>query len=151
MHSLNGAVRMSRALRFEDPGPTPETKAKLRPDMLKALYAAGHLSEEQWVSAQEIREINWAVSALWFRGNGKEGGGGSFTAPRHHLDAMPPNLLRPYKNRYLPWMRRMEALHMGRDRWSEVITGVLIDSREPSHYGVPEFVIATIKQGLDSY
>lgn len=145
------AARRLRRDALPDPGPTPETRAKLRPDMLKALYAAGHLSEAQWVAAQEIREINWAISALWFRGSGKDGGGGSFTAPRHHLDAMPPRLLRPYKTRYLPWMRQMETLHIARARLSEVIAGVLIDSREPGFYGPAETVIATIRKGLDAY
>lgn len=148
MRSLKKAARVDR---FEEPGPTPETKAKLRPDMLRALYAAGQLSDAQWVAAQEIREINWAVSALWFRGSGKDSGSGSFTAPRHHLDAMPPELLRPYKARYLPWMRQMEDIYMGNARWSEVITGVLVDSREPAYYGVHEFVVAAIKKGLDAY
>jgi len=43
-------------------GPTPETAAKLRPDVIARLHQAGVLHQEQVNAAEAIRDI-WAKKA----------------------------------------------------------------------------------------
>ncbi len=138
--------RPKRAL--EERGPTPETKAKLRPDRVQQLYSANVIDQQQYAAACEIRSIVDSVSALWYKPQTMEGGYGG-SGPRHHLDAFPPKLLRPYQQRYLPWIDAMkDKKHCGL-RWSEILIGVIVDCNDPADYAPGAAGVLT--QGLDAY
>lgn len=137
----------------EEPGPTPETRAKLRPDRLKELVALGPdkggIDQQQFVAGEEIRAIFDAISALWFRGSVSSEEGGAVAVARHHLDALPAHILRPYKARYLPWMHKMERRRFVGLRWSEIIVGIIVDCHALEDY--PEGVASILKEALDAY
>ena len=139
--------RTKRAL--EERGPTPETKAKLRFARVQQLYSAKVIDQQQYAAACEVRSIVDSVSALWFKPHNTEGGNSNGSAPRHHLDAFPPALLKPYQNRYLPWIKAMgDRKHCGL-RWSEILTGVIVDCHDLADY--PPGAAGVIREGLDAY
>ncbi len=139
--------RPKRAL--EERGPTPETKAKLRPDRVQELYSANVIDQQQYANACEIRAIFDGLSALWFKPPNTDRGHSNGAAPRHHLDAFPPRMLKAYQRRYLPWIRAMGERGHYDKRWSEILIGVIVDCRDPDEY--PPGVQKVITQGLDAY
>ena len=109
----------------DDPGPTPETRAKLQPDPIRALLEAGVIDGPQAGAAEEIRDI---IEALVGRAYGpamrevprprarKVSG-----RTRHPLDNLPPWLHEVYAERYIPWAgdiarRRHLGDRLARDR-----------------------------------
>lgn len=74
-------VRRVRQPRVKPPrefGPTPETAAKLRPDVIEALHRAGALHAEQVNAAEQIRTVWFALqkSTINRRGYGMAAGDG---------------------------------------------------------------------------
>lgn len=145
------ALRRVRREPIEDMGPTPETRAKLRPNMIMALYAAEELNESQWVAAQEICEIADAVSVLWFQPLRMNGGDGVSSRSRHWLDNMKPHLQKPYRARYIPWVRAAEHRLIYGHRLSEVVFGVVVDNRRPDEFGPHAEICQALREGLDAY
>lgn len=132
----------------EEPGPTPETKAKLRPDRLQELFAKGLVDDQQRSAAEEIREIIDAISALYLRSGGMEMGGGS-SRPRHWLDGMAPRLQRLHRTRYMPWVHAMEQQKFNGLTWLQIVVGIVIDCHAVEDY--PDGVVGALKQALDAY
>ena len=136
-------------LRTEDPGPTPETRAKLPTDRLIELFAAGVIDQQQLTAGEEIRAVHDAISALWFRPASLGGPDKTGSGTRHHMDSLPPRLARLHRNKYLPWMRAMEAKRFVGLRYSEIAIGIIVDCHALEDY--PEGVASVLREALDAY
>ena len=136
-------------LRIDDPGPTPETRAKLPTDRLIELFAAGVIDQQQLTAGEEIRAVHDAISALWFRPASLGGPDKTGSGARHHLDSLPPRLARLHRNKYLPWMRAMEAKRFVGLRYSEIAIGIIVDCHALEDY--PEGVASVLREALDAY
>lgn len=96
---------------IDEPGPTPETRAKLRGDPILDLYERGIIDFRQRVAAEEIRTIYEAVVARLFASPGLEFGvDGGRRARRHPLDGIEPELRRAYLAKYVPWSHRVKRV-----------------------------------------
>lgn len=95
--------------RAERIGPTPETAAKLRPDVVAALWAVGRIDGLHRQAAEEIRDI-WAAMERGIFGRSLDDRINAVaTAARNraHLDHMTEAERLLYGERYLPWAREM--------------------------------------------
>ena len=140
----------------EEQGPTPETKAKLRPDRLQELFTAGLIDQQQLGAGEEIRAIVDAISAMHFRavnlGGADKTGGGS----RHPLDGLRPALQRAHRTRYLPWVHAMKDRKFQGVSYAQILIGVVVDSHALSDYAeeTPGGLLAAaavIREALDAY
>lgn len=90
-------------------GPTPETKAKLRPDNLVYLWKRHTLTDAQYQAALDIRELMEAQSARYLKSANFEGAPSSRRAGQvHPLDGLPHALFARFHNKYMPWRLAME-------------------------------------------
>ena len=119
------AERVEDAEYRDDPGPTPETKAKVRPDPIDALYGTGLIDSRQKGSAEEIREIYHAVVSRLFASPGFEASvDGGARPTRHPLDGMPADIRRRYLKRYIPWTKEIGPM-------LEIVIDAIVDGRHP--------------------
>lgn len=136
----------------EERGPTPETKAKLKSDVVLKLYQAKRLTREQFCAAEEIRQIWEALGRGMFPSSGAllfGTGGGSPGSPVERLSEDEEN---KWKNNYTPWAKGIGkdvvTPHTGTWRhkgnfvtYSQLVYDVVVDNRGPSQlekeYKVP--------------
>lgn len=143
---------------IEEQGPTPETKAKLRPDRLLELFTAGLIDQQQFTAGGEIRAVFDAVSAMHFRPMNLGGPDKTGTSSaRHPMDGMPYALARLHRTKYLPWIRAMENKRFRGLRVSEILIGIIVDSNVLSDYAADETsesllaVARVLRDALDAY
>ena len=143
--------RRTRTRAERNYGPTPETRAKLRPDPILELYRAGVLDQRLAGAAQEIREIYEAVRGRFMSshmGRLPEHIDGKPVARsnRHPLDGLEPSLRKRYVAAYMPWagyMGRRGVPTAGVDRvaWLQLVVDAVIDGHDPAEldarYGCP--------------
>ena len=65
------------------------------------------------------------------------------------MDSLPPRLARLHRNKYLPWMRAMEAKRFVGLRYSEIAIGIIVDCHALEDY--PEGVASVLREALDAY
>ena len=93
-------------------GPTEQTKAKLKADVVLRLYQQGRLNCAQLKAAEEIRDIWEAIGRglFPFRGTDdpmlRSANRGSF---RHPVDRMSGHEERAWRENYCPWKEVMAA------------------------------------------
>ena len=101
----------------EDRGPTPETKAKRRPNPIPRLRELGLLGNIEQGAAEEIRAVVEAKLAQYDHssaGNLEPASGkGLVQFNRAHFDGIPDHLLDIYQRRYIPWAGAMQQLVVG--------------------------------------
>lgn len=98
-------------------GPTPETRAKLRPDTVEALYRKGTIGEEERTAAGEIRDVYEALGrgltpqAMDLRDAGPRARapGTRFAAG---LERMPDRLYRLWRRKYQAWVEECGAVRV---------------------------------------
>lgn len=88
----------------QENGPTPETKAKLRPDAIVTAYRAGLIDAAEMTAAVEIREVCEAVVCRLVRSPaGRLESAAAMSVSRHPLDGVSEPMHRRYMARYIPW------------------------------------------------
>jgi hypothetical protein len=91
--------------RDEAVGPTPETAAKLEPDVLLGLTEAGVLTLEQERAGREIADV-WRALMRGFFGTFNPDGARLSGRVREPVDAMTQGEARIYATTYLPWAKQ---------------------------------------------
>jgi hypothetical protein len=114
--------------------PTPETRAKLRRDTVRALHEAGRLDDTQLAAALEIRVVLEAVGRGMFptSGFGLTPGVAMQRRPgRDFLDRMSAEERRMWQRNYLPWTKAMAvqiAAALPPVRWLQLVLDIVIDN-----------------------
>ena len=98
-------------------GPTPETRAKLRPDTVEALYRKGTIGEEERTAAEEIRDVHEALGrGLTPRAMDLRDAGPRARAPGTRfaagLERMPDRLYRLWRRKYQVWVEECGGLRV---------------------------------------
>lgn len=89
---------------------TPETRTKLRPDVVAKLHQAGSLRTEHVLAADEIRDMWHAFGRGMFPSramDGTEGCSGGGKTPRGPLERMTSAEYRTWRTVYRPWAEEM--------------------------------------------
>lgn len=127
-YSQQATKTVSEPRPLMDHEPTHETKARLKPDIIRLLYARGSIDQMQYGNANEIREIFEAVTAKFLSssmGRISETDAPGFRS-KHPLQSLHPKLRKNYLEKYLPWIRRQEKVRVNGVRQSEVTLTVLV-------------------------
>lgn len=183
---METSAKLHDLLRRTDPNrdrlqnaPTPETKAKLRPDHFDQLQRAADLTEEQMDAAKVIafvleqltKRLSIKISDLEPEGRGK--GGSGVTQP---IEALFDDDIDYLKHEYIPWANRMHAIpwHVDRRRigayqasaahapntrggtWYTITRAQVFDGLLPAecdrHYRIPDGRSATVlRWTLDAF
>jgi hypothetical protein len=139
--ALARKARVRRSLGQRNGGraipPTPETRARLRRDVVWNLHRAGKLDARHMEAALEIRAVLEAVGRGMFptSGGALEGGVPVQKAPgRDFLDRMSAEERRKWERRYLPWTKAM-AVHVAAAlppvRWLQLVLDIVNDNAGP--------------------
>lgn len=124
-----------RAERADAVGPTPETAAKLKRDLVAHLRDKGRLSSEQAQAAEEVRRIWQAFSRILgpsatnpaTLATGRQAGGARM--PIDWLTDMEETI---WRNHYRPWAAEMAAQPCGgtiRVTQFQVVLEIVVDNR----------------------
>lgn len=96
---------------------TPETKNKLRHDVVLKLYSDGKLSKAELEAAEQIRAIMEAVEIAAFAKSSFDGvPGPMYRSPPSPISArLEPSIRKAWKDNYMPWTvilphRHLEAI-----------------------------------------
>jgi hypothetical protein len=142
--------------------PTPETRRKIRRDIVRGLYERGRLHPNQIEAAEEIRMVHEAVGRGMFPTSQvlmRWGRRPVLGASRDFLDRMSETERHAWQHRYLPWTHDLAteiAGGMAGTRWLQLIIDVVVDNaalREVEtryrlrHGAALEYLVA----GLDRY
>jgi hypothetical protein len=110
---------------------TPETRARLGPDIIEMLRVRKTLTDAQALVAFEIRGIAESLESRFLASN--MGGLGdrvmSSAKTRHPLDGLPRGLKANYLDKYIPWMRAMELIYDRGIRQSELAMSIILNDR----------------------
>ena len=114
--------------------PTPQTRRKLRRDVVRGLYERGRLRPDQVEAAEEIRMVHEAVGRGMFptsQGLMRSGRIRNFGGSRDFLDRMTEKERRAWHRRYLPWTHALAveiAAGMAGARWLQLVIDVVVDN-----------------------
>ena len=129
---------------YDERGPTPETRAKLKPDAIDQAFFDGLISQADVSAARQIRDIE---DARVFRSVRSAAGRLEFVAStvitRHPLDGMGLEIERMYRDKYIPW----EAAGR-RAGWMRAVMNFIVDN-EPLVKDTPEHT--AVKIGLRAW
>lgn len=143
-------------------GPTAETLAKLRHDVVGRLVARGRLLRSHADAAEEIRAIVEAIGRGMFptaRPISRTGSPRSHRRPRDFLDRMSSTERRLWEFRYLPWTRALiqagDAVLPGR-RWLDLVLAIVVENsglrRAERRYGLRHgSALGYLVAGLERY
>tara|TARA_R110000868_G_scaffold4155_26_gene25496 strand:- start:1027 stop:1557 length:531 start_codon:yes stop_codon:yes gene_type:complete len=117
------------------PGPTPQTAAKLRRDVLLHLYEKGRLRREHLEAAEEIRRIWQAFSRSLGAtatnpdtlATGRQG-----ARARQPIEGLTGGEEAIWRNRYRPWAREMASIVCGgtvRVTGLQLVLDIVVDNR----------------------
>lgn len=115
-------VNRRHRIPVDDRGPTPETKAKVRPDPIQQLRNLGVLSEAEQSAAEDIRTLIETVGALQASAMQPGGSAPPMYRNQHHLDGISPAMQRRYMQQLIPWQRAMRQRQVGN---TDALTAVL--------------------------
>lgn len=143
-------------------GPTPETAARLRGDVVLGLVRDGLLSAQDLDAALEIRTVHEAVGRGMFpRMPGEPGAGSSSRqfGPRDFTRQMSARERHLWETRYLPWSGAMAvsvAAGLAGTRWLQLVVDIVVDNATPeeaeARYRLPEgAAIRFLAEGLRKY
>lgn len=132
--------------------PTPETRNKLRHDVILKLYSDGKLSKAELEAAEQIRSIMEAVEIAAFAKSSFDGVPGPMyrSAPNPITARLEPSIHNAWKNNYRPWTkilppRHLEAITMVvKDNWKRRVVERHLNLRNGS-------VAIILKSGLYAY
>ena len=121
-------VKRRKIIINEGDEPTPETKAKLKPDVMLRLVASGEPSEFLLASI-EIRDVYEGLCcSLFSRGiNFDPKTGHTRRKFRHPVETMPKHLAALYDARYKPWANEMSRIGKYGATPLSVVVDILID------------------------
>lgn len=105
-------------------GPTPETRAKVRHDVLLGLHVAGHLSDQMLRAAMEIQDVREAMTVAGSTLGAAFGIGGGSNIVRHPLDRMTTATEEAWRRNYAPW----DAAMQGRPKTRATVFAVAVDN-----------------------
>lgn len=108
---------------------TPETARRLGPDIIELLRTRKTLSDAQALAAFEIRGIREALESRFLSSSfGRLRLSGS-RKTAHPLDGLPSAVLVNYMDRYVPWMRAIEAIFVRGVRMSELAMSIISNDK----------------------
>lgn len=145
-----------RATKIADTGPTPQTAAKLRPDVVAVLHRAGILSQDQANAAEAIRDV-WAALQSTIIGGGAYGlsfgRSGKIADPVSRMTGREAAL---WSRVWKPWADELgRMVRSGRDGPAAVgrvtvlqlVLDVVCDNIAPTS----EPMLAAVRAGLDRW
>lgn len=158
-------TRLQRIFPSEAPcndPPTPQTRRKLRQDVVRRLLERGRLQPHHVEAAEEIRAVHEAVgrgmfptsqSMMW------SGRGPNQARSRDFLDRMTDAERYAWQHRYLPWTHGMAteiAAGIPGTRWLQLVVDIVVDNatlreieeRYRLRHGAAQ---AYLSSGLDRY
>jgi len=114
--------------------PTPQTRGKLRQDVVRRLLERGRLQPHHVKAAEEIRTVHEAVGrgmfptaqSMTWTGHQPDRGRG-----RDFLDRMTDAERHAWQHRYLPWTQEMAteiAAGIPGTRWLQLVVDVVVDN-----------------------
>lgn len=142
--------------------PTPETRARLRHDVVLRLHATGRLHASHVAAALEIRTVTEAVGRGMFPTSGFGMGGGvplQRRTGRDFLDRMTAAERLMWERRYLPWTRALAlqiAAALPPVRWLQLVHDIVVDNARmrdvERRYGLRHGAAADyLRQALEIY
>ncbi len=156
---LKGVIGVVPAL--NDP-PTPETRGKLRQDVVRQLYESGRLQPPQIEAAEEIRTVHEAMGRGMFPTSQAmmwPGRAGKHRRGRDFLDRMSEAERTAWQCRYLPWTHGMAteiAAGIPGTRWLQLVIDIVVDNvdlreAETRYRLRPDAALRYLARGLDRY
>lgn len=122
--------RKRRPVVARDQG-APETRARLRYDVLRRITAKGHIDNLQATAAEQILDIQQTLQTLvwprtiFTRLTFEKPSGGTSTAP---IEGMPEALRRAWSHTYIPWANGEGEVIVGTSTRLDLVWSVVIDN-----------------------
>lgn len=143
-------------------GPTPETAAKLRGDVILSLVKTGALSASHLDAALEIRTVHAAVGRAMFprmADVARTGPSQRDFGPREIARSMSSAERRAWETRYLPWSHAMAvavAAGLPGTRWLQLVIDIAVDNATPEEVETryrltPGAAVRFLAEGLGRY